>query len=286
MINGTKKVVSNMPKVNSGLESSRYGDEATARESYGDIVRDNEPREIDPNTQTYGGWKEAFPDSNADWKDFTDSFGHQISREDWQALMHSWEGGGGHPWGYVQTGNSFRINEMLYNPDNEGKTDEEIFKNRDDNGKLRDLMTVKALNKAIANGRTPANAVFTRFAGYTSIKAQFGLTDAQIAVLRRGGNLSSSELKQLNDAMRGSRSISKSYTSTSANRKMNVFTGKPIERKLYVPKGTHAFAAERNRAESEVVFGRNVETVLMGITISPRGNLIFHERFVGYRRKK
>ena len=92
-------------------------------------------------------------------------------------------------------------------------------------------------------------------------------------------------MKQLSNAMKGTVGASNAFTSTSGNRQLNVFRGSPVERKLYVPKGTKAYAVSWNKEESEVIFGRGMKTEVIGITVAKDGHLVMHERFIGYNRK-
>jgi hypothetical protein len=117
------------------------------------------------------------------------------------------------------------------------------------------------------------------------MRSLFGFTKEQAHVILGAGSLSSGELKKLSDMFRGRMSHSRSYTSTSANPNLNVFKGKPIERRITVPKGTHAYAVSGNPHESEVIFGRGVQTELVGISVSSSGHIVLHERFVGYKKK-
>lgn len=248
----------------------------------------NRPGDYDEDTGTYGGWEPAFqvgdrerfdsPGVERRWNDFVDEFNETLTREDEKAIMRDGR------FGFIMTGHSFDINEKLYDPANAGKSDEEIFTQRDSRGRLRDLQTVKALDRVISTGKTPRNAVFTRFSNFDAIKSLFELNGDQVRALMQARRMPESEVKKLSAAMKGTISRSKSYTCTSGNRRLNVFRSSPVERKLYVPQGTNAFAVRRNIFESEVTFGRGVRTELMGITVSKDGHLVLHERFIGYKK--
>ena len=97
-------------------------------------------------------------------------------------------------------------------------------------------------------------------------------------ILMKAGEMNESELAQLNGALKGTLSFSKSYSSTSAIKK-HIFSGKPFRREISVPKGTPAFAA--NRVEHETVFGRNLKTELDHVSWDGK-HIVIHERFVGY----
>lgn len=267
-------------KGESGLGNGKYGNSVS--------------NEFDRDTESYGGWKAAFDhptlhngmkdheEIKRDWEDFSDTFGQNVSDSDLDKIMGKFTSDGSV--GYVRTANSFNINQKLYDEKNANKTDEEIFTRTGKKGDKVDLETVRSLDRAIASGRTPSNAVYTRFVRYDAVQATYKFNDDQMRLLKNADIMSDSELRTLNDSMRGKVAYSRSYTSASGNRSLNVFQGKPVERKLYIPKGTNAFAARKNSEESEVVFGRNMNTELIGITISKQGHVVLHERFVGYKK--
>lgn len=186
--------------------------------------------------------------------------------------------------GYVRTQNSFAINEILYDPNNAGKTITQMFKRKVD----RD--TVKTLDKVISRNATPADASYTRFSSPNAIQATFGLTAKDMSILKNAKKLTPSELSLLSQKFEGTISHSKSYTSTSANRTLNAFSnpkatqskGFIFERKISVPKGTKAYAPKMNAQESEVIFGRGMQTRVTGITVSSDGHIVIHEMFDGY----
>ena len=225
------------------------------------------------------------------WDGYTDQFGKPLTSKENALLMKEWDPLTGNLYGYVRTTNSFQINKALYDPNNASKTDAQIFTRRDRKGQLRDLQTVKALDKAISTHKTPADASYVRFGGENSIKAAFGFTDSQMQMLSKAGSMTPSQLAQLNANLVGEKSYSRSYTSTSANRSMNAFKdpktkqakGFYYERKISVPKGTNALAVKKNAQESEVIFGRNLQTRLTGVSISPDGHIVLHETYDGYR---
>ena len=241
--------------------------------------------EYDEATQTYGGWEEAYGDASKSWTEYTDSYNSNVSEADKKAIESSFDADNWETFGYVRTSNAFEINQQLYDVFNDGLSDEEIFTRTDSKGELRDLQTVKALDRAIASGRVPKNAIFTRFTSYDAIRATFLLTSNQTFALKGADRLNAAELKQLSNAMKGTVGESNAFTSTSGNRQLNVFRGSPVERKLYVPKGTKAYAVSWNKDESEVIFGRGMKTEVIGITVAKDGHLVMHERFIGYNRK-
>ena len=225
------------------------------------------------------------------WNGYTDQFGKPLTSKESALLMKEWDPLTGNLYGYVRTTNSFQINKALYDPKNANKTDAQIFKRKDRKGQLRDLQTVKALDKAISTHKTPQDASYMRFGGENSIKATFGLSDAEMSMLKQAPTMSPAQLAQLNAMLSGKSSYSPAYTSTSANRSMNAFKdpktkqakGFYYERKISVPKGTNALAVKKNAQESEVIFGRNLQTRLTGVSISPDGHIVLHETYDGYR---
>lgn len=224
-----------------------------------------------------------------EWDQFSAPMSNGVTSADEDKMMRQWSSTpnakGAYVTGYIRTQNSFAINEALYDPKNAGKTDAQIFKRKAD----RD--TVKALDKSINNNTTQADASYTRFSSPSAIQATFGLSNAQMQMIQQAQNMSPAQLRQLNRALAGSTSFSKAYTSTSANRSLNAFSnpnapqsrGFIFERKLNIPKGTKAYAPRKNAQESEVIFGRGMQTKLMGISVSTDGHIVLHEMFDGYK---
>lgn len=225
------------------------------------------------------------------WDGYADSFGKPLTAKEEAALMKEWDPRTGALYGYVRTTNSFAINQALYNPNNAGKSIDQIFTRKDRQGRKRDLETVKTLDKAINAHKTPADASYSRFGSANSVQATFGLTNAQMSILNNAKSMTPAQLNQLNAALRGKSSYSAAYTSTSANRSMNAFKdpgakqskGFTFERKINTPKGTNALAMKKNAQESEVIFGRGLETRIDGISIAKDGHIVIHESFVRYR---
>lgn len=253
----------------------------------------------------YAGWREAFDPghdyeasgevdhdsrrTSAELRFKWENFAHgDVSSGDRFLLDKEWtEGPDGKmtTYGYIRTYNSFRINEALYNPDNAGKSDDEIFTRRDRHGELRDLQTVRALDKAINGHTTSVDGTYSRYTDAEAIKATFGFTQDQVELIAKAGMMNSKELKRLNSLVTGTTGYSRAYTSTSANRSLNVFKDKKMwERRLYVPKGTNAYIPANNAQESETVFGRNLNTRIFGISVE-NGKVVIHEAFDGYRKK-
>lgn len=256
-------------------------------------------------SRDYEGWREAF-DPGVDYEASGDvnheartvssyvrarweAFSHgDVSASDRAVLDKDYEhvrGVGMTTYGYIRTYNSFKINEALYDPANEGKTDEEIFTRRDNAGQLRDLQTVRALDRMINTHTTSVDGTYSRYSSADAIKATFGFTDAQMETLARAGVSGGSNLSRLNRLLNGRSGYSRAYTSASANRSLNAFKDKHVwERRLYVPKGTNAYLPRNNAQESEAVFGRNMNTRIIGITVED-GRMVIHEAFDGYRKR-
>lgn len=220
--------------------------------------------------------------TQGEWDKYSASMNAGVSAADEAAIMTA---GYGTLRGYVRSSNSFAINAALYDPNNAGKTDAQIFKRKAD----RD--TVKALDKAINNHATPSDGAYTRFSSPGGIQGAFGFSNADMQLIQQARNMTPKQLAALNKQLKGSTSFSMSYTSTSANRSLNAFSnpnakqskGFIFERKLNVPKGTKAFAPRKNAQESEVIFGRRMQTRLTGISISSDGHIVLHETFDGYK---
>lgn len=227
--------------------------------------------------------------TQAEWDKYSASMNANVSAADEAAIMREYSStpnaNGDYVSGYVRTRNAFAINEALYDPKNAGKTDAQIF------SRASDRKTVKALDKAINNHSTPADGAYTRFTTRNAIQAAFGLTNEQMDLIAQAPNMTPKQLAQLNKSLRGSTSFSNAYSSFSANRTLNAFSnpyakqskGFFYERKMNAPKGTKAYAPRKNAQESEVIFGRKMQTSLAGISVSSDGHIVFHESFDGYK---
>lgn len=226
--------------------------------------------------------------TQGEWDKYSAAMNSGVSKSDENKMMRQFSATpnskGAYVSGYVRTQNSFAINEAFYDPKNAGKSINQIFSRKAD----RD--TVKALDKAINNHTTPADASYTRFSSPNGIQGALGLNASQMQMLSQAPNMNASQLATLNRALRGTRSSSASYTSTSANRSLNAFSnpnakqskGFIYERKISVPKGTKAYAPKGNAQESEVIFGRGMKTRVTGISIAKDGHIVIHESFDGY----
>lgn len=255
-----------------------------------------------------GGTQQDFPEAFAPGKDFLAVNGvNHVSRtvsrttqaewDKWSAplnsgttaadeadIMRDWNPRIGLT-GYVRTQNSFVINEKLYDPKNDGKPLDKIF------SKKEDVNTIRTLDRLIDSHKTQADASYTRFTGPNAVQATFGLTNSQMSLLKQAPNMNAAQLKKLNENLSGYRSFNPSFTSTSANRSLNAFSnpnakqskGFIYERKINVKKGTKAYAPRKNAQESEVIFGRNAYTKLVGISIASDGHIVLHEEFNGYK---
>ena len=253
----------------------------------------------------YSGWREAFDpgqdyEASGDVNHSTrrvsgylqrrwDAFAHDdASMSDREVLDKEWTvapDGSMTTYGYIRTFNSQKINEALYNPENAGKSDEEIFTRRDTAGRLRDLETVRTLDRMIDSHTTSVNGTYSRYTKSDAIKNTFGFTDEQMELIARAGMMTSSQLAKLNKNISGRTGYSRAYTSASANRSLNAFkSGAVWERRLYVPEGTKAYIPSHNAQESETIFGRNLNTRIMGISVED-GRIVIHEAFDGYKKR-
>lgn len=221
----------------------------------------------------------------SEWRGYADD---DVSSRDREALDKDCEyvsGKGVVTYGYVRTFNSFKINEALYNPENAGKTDEEIFTRRDNAGRLRDLETVRTLDRMIDTHATKNDGTYSRYTSAESIKSTFGFTDEQMNLIAKAGIMDSANLKKLGRILSGRTGYSRAYTSTSANRSMNAFRDKNMwERRLYVREGTKAYQPANNAQESETIFGRHMNTRIIGLSVEG-GKIVIHEAFDGYRKR-
>lgn len=223
------------------------------------------------------------------WDAFAGQFQNGVTQREENSLMKDWDGS--KLYGYFRTTNAMEINKALNDPKNAGKTDAQIFTRTDRRGVARDLQTVQTLDKVINNNKTLKDASYTRFGTPASVQRAYGFTAQQMQMINNAPNMTAAQLKQLNSAIKGETSMTYSYTSTSANRSMNAFgnpnarqsIGYTIERKINVPKGTNAYAPKQNAQESEVLFGRRMQTKLDHISVSKDGHIVFHEKFDGYK---
>lgn len=187
--------------------------------------------------------------------------------------------------GYIRTTNAMAINKLLYDPANAGKTDEEIFTRKDSRGRLRDLETVRTMDRTIDSHATSVDGTYSRYTSADAIASTFGFSKEEIAAIAKAGRMTSSQLKELNRVFAGKVGSSRAYTSASANRSMNAFKRMyGFERRLYVPKGTKAYIPSHNAQESETIFGRGMRTHITGVTVED-GHIVIHEMFDGYKKK-
>lgn len=225
------------------------------------------------------------------WDSYAEQFGSDPSRSDENKMFKDWDPATDSLYGYFRTTNSFKINEQLYDSKNAGKSLDQIFTRTDRNGNLRDLETVKTLDKVISSHSTPADASYTRFCSADALQATFGLSDTQMGILKNAGSLNQSDMSLLSNNMRGSIGFNAAYSSFSANRSMNAFSnpnnkqskGFIFERRTSIPKGTKAYAPKRNAQESEVLFGRGMKTKVTGVSVAKDGHIVIHEVFDGYK---
>lgn len=195
-----------------------------------------------------------FDENNQTWAEFEASFGEKVSAEDQKKLK-----------GYVATWKSFDLNKKFWD-------------NKTSTLTASEKETVAALDKVIGNHTTPKDGVFTRYVDSGAVKNILGLSDSQLKTLKSIHGMDSSEIAMLNKALKGTESLSLSYSSTSAV-KSHLFGSKHFRREISVPKGTHAFAT--NPHEHEVIFGRGMKTVLDHISLDGK-QIVLHERFIGY----
>lgn len=154
---------------------------------------------------------------------------------------------------YVQTADSFRLNERLYTgkykPNSGDKTDREI----------------DGVTKLIAQSKLKEDSQFVRFSGVNylktvykdvGIKNPFGKKDIRDFDLDEAADM-------LNAALAGKSTVHQSFTSVSYNVDKNVFTNRPILMEIYAEKGIEALYTV-NYTESEVVLQRGTEFEIIG----------------------
>lgn len=219
-----------------------------------------------------------------EWDQFTAAYQTGVTAADEAAIMRDWTPQNGLT-GYVRTQNAFNINATLYDPANDGKTVDQMF------SRSADRKTVKTMDRLIDTHQTQADASYTRYCSANAIQAAFGLSNQQMALLQQAPKMTPSQIAQLNKSLRNEKSFSAAFTSTSANKTLNAFSnpnapqsrGFIFQRVLNVPKGTKAFAVRKNAQESEVIFGRRLQTKDPWISVSSDGHIVIHETYDGYR---
>ena len=213
-------------------------------------------------------------ETQQDWDAYASKMNNGVTAEDQTAIN-----------GYVRSFHAFDINRALYDPNNAGKTVDQIF------SQAQDRETVEALDKSISNNVTPTDGSYVRFTNSQAIQAAYGLTSQEMTMIAQAPQMDDAQLAQLNRVLSGKTSFSGSFTSASANSSLNAFSnpyakqskGYWYERKINVPQGTHAYAPINNAQESEVIFGRKMGTKLAGISVDSDGHIVFHEWFDGYK---
>lgn len=221
------------------------------------------------------------------WDAFSAPFQSGMTAADDTVMYKDWDSRTGELYGYFRTTNAMAINRKLFQ--NPGKTVQQIFGNQQGRVGSKDVKTVNTLDRAVKTHKTQSDAYYMRFCSKDSLQRAFGFSDAQMKEISGARFMDSARLAALNQSLTGSKSFSRGYTSTSANRSMNAFKnprapqsqGYYYERRLYAPAGTNAYAPRRNAQESEVLFGRNMRTKFLGVTVE-NGHTVIHEMFDGY----
>ena len=204
-----------------------------------------------------GGWRTE----TTEWQAYMDSFGPHLTDDDNASIR-----------GYVGTGSAFSLNESFYAPDKRQRTD--AMQKTADN-----------LDRLVDSHQTPADGYYTRYVDDYAIPDLLGLTKDQTAML---SSANESNIADFNKALSGSTMFSPAYTSVaaSASTDYHVFSNRMFRREISAPKGTKALAV-KNSSETEVVFGRNMHTVLDHVSYDANarnghGQIVLHERFVKY----
>lgn len=154
--------------------------------------------------------------------------------------------------GYVQTNNSFYINEIL-----RGLSNAEL--------KPNDLQTIKALDAVIARNKTEFPIRVFRNVTLDVLPHLFG---NQI----KGQDLSAI-VEQLNRGIGIQMKKDLGYMSCSTHEGQNVMKARPIQLQIEIPKGTNCFIT-RNKTESEIILGRGTQLEFISAeTKTTRGKL-------------
>lgn len=220
------------------------------------------------------------------WDAFSAPYQSGMTVADDGVMYKDWDPRTGNVYGYFRTLNAMAINRALWK--NPGKTLQQTF-NDPNRVNSKDVKTVQTLDRAVKTHKTQSDAYYLRFCTKDSVQRAFGFSDAKMKEISGARFMDASQLAALNQSLVGSKSFSRGYTSTSANRSMNAFKNPRAsqsqdyyyERRLYAPAGTNAYAPRRNAQESEVLFGRNLRTKFLGVTVE-NGHTVIHEMFDGY----
>lgn len=207
----------------------------------------------------------SFNEEKREWEKFERSFGDPPTRGELRDLS-----------GYVATGASFTINRKLYTPELGEKALSDSEKR-----------TVKTLDRMVDSHVTPKDAKFVRYIDGDGATAMLGMNSQQsrlfmdaVKEIQRGDT---DALAKLNKSIVGATAHSASFTSTSATSN-HLFSSRLFKREIDVQKGTKAFATN-NRSEHEVIFGRNMNTSITGISFDGR-HIVIHESFENYNERK
>jgi hypothetical protein len=179
-----------------------------------------------------------------------------------------WNHKGASRWGaagYVQTGNSWRINSDFRTTKVTGALDATAVATLKANGATADdIKTMKLLDKKISEFSLPIPIVVTRYVQFSALDSIFGMP---LCAAVRSASDTRKALKKEIDKLCGSKAqADPAYLSASTNEAKNVFTHYSVKLMIEVPPGTPMYLTN-NYQESEIVLGRSTQYVLLSTEV-------------------
>lgn len=179
-----------------------------------------------------------------------------------------WNHKGASRWGaagYVQTGNSWRINSDFRTTKVTSALDATAVATLKANGATADdIKTMKLLDKKISEFSLPIPIVVTRYVQFSALDSIFGMP---LCAAVRSASDTRKALKKEIDKLCGSKAqADPAYLSASTNEAKNVFTHYPVKLMIEVPPGTPMYLTN-NYQESEIVLGRSTQYVLLSTEV-------------------
>lgn len=211
--------------------------------------RDNETGEIIEN-MTYQEWADKKNERNfepikpGEVKGLKEKAGRITDRE--RSRIYS--NPPGSPKGYIQTTNSFNINDNLRVGGKSALSE-------------RDKKTVEALDSVISKNRAPKNMKLLRYDSVgmlSQVAKQNGIQDGDIGSL----------VEKMADG--GLEFRNKGYTSTSYSEMRNAFTDRPVKTIVNVRQGSSIYVTD-NDMESEILLPRGAKFDIIGAKVTDKG---------------
>lgn len=190
----------------------------------------------------------------------------QYADEVWKKMSRSDMGAAGQ---YIQTSNSFNINEMLYTGKYaKAKADKSAYDALRTSEKDR-IEEIDDFSKLIKKHTIPLDMRVVRNTDADFIKTlgnELGMSDALDKAIDRmnQGKFDATTAKELREKLSGIQYENKSFISTSYDPSANVFKYKPVQIEFAVDKGTTGLVTE-NMSESEIVFDKGTKIEILDV---------------------